>query len=78
MGSDRGRFLIEQTHANLHLCHVNDDDNERSLEYDPTVDVLLSGLEYDYELLEPTGSLADTIGNHARSINAAVSAQMKG
>jgi nucleotide-binding universal stress UspA family protein len=64
------RFILDQTHAKLHLCHVKDGDEEKSLEYDPTVDVQLHGLEYDYNLLDLEGTLADTIGNHARAINA--------
>ena len=63
------KSILKLDDAMIHICHVKTAD-KAGREYDPGVDVMLSDFEYDYTVLEPQGSVAETIHNFSVKVNA--------
>lgn len=56
--------------AKVHLCHVRSEEMV-NIEYDPSIDVMLNGFDFDYTALKKEGSdVGKTIHDFADNVNA--------
>lgn len=65
------KSIMEIDDALIHLCHVKD--NTTNIEYDPSIDVMLSDFEFDYTVLDKDkDGIGKTIHDFADNKNADV------